>query len=38
VEQLPRAIQMTFGGGPYKKARCLKSESFETTINAFEAA
>ena len=38
VEQLPRRIQTTFGGGPNTNARALKSESFVTTMHPCVAA
>lgn len=38
VEQLPRRIQITFGGNPKNVTRLLKSLSFVTIVNPFDFA
>ena len=38
VEQLPRRIQITFGGNPQKATRLLKSLSLVTIVNSFDLA
>jgi len=38
VEQLPRRIQITFGGNPQKATRLLKSLSLVTMVNSFDLA
>ena len=38
VVQLPRRIQMTFGGGPRRKLTWWKSESFETIVRPWSRA